>query len=176
MVLCTGNTFTYVHSGLVSRLYPIIYVQQNIFCWRWEQKVQWCLVACEEQVLTLNCWGRALKPKSEIFKLPFASRRRFSGCNQSTMKVLFDKNVTRRNRTIGFISELENGNKTPKQYIFILHQSTCKWHNTHLQISVIDLTTMAIINCVNELVKVLPRLVLWKPPLFSLPKASTRFE
>lgn len=31
--------------------------------------------------ITLKCWGRALRPKSDIFIFPLESRRMFSNCN-----------------------------------------------------------------------------------------------
>lgn len=37
------------------------------------------------EILTPRCWGRALRPKSDIFMFPFASIRIFSGCNKQKL-------------------------------------------------------------------------------------------
>ena len=92
--------------------------------------------------LTRTCWGSALNPKSETFRVPFASKSKFSGCNQKVcnwIQHIIHKNRKRNNNNNNNIS-------------------------SNLKVSMINTSAMAIVHCINKLLKVLPRLIFLQSP------------
>jgi hypothetical protein len=95
----------------------------------------------------LTFCGNALNPKSETFKFPNASRRRFSGY---TLKKKKKVDHSRPNH------KTKNSKK----------QLNCPI--IHLQVSVVHPLAMTMSNCINKLLKIPSRLVLLKSSLMNL--------
>jgi hypothetical protein len=131
-------------------------------------------------IRTLNCCGKALSPKSEIFKFPALSRSKFSGCQSRGKQETYNlrTEMTKSKVKLSFACAeamqttcilLRQKNKKQKK----LNCTNFKDANramcsTHLEISVVHSTTMAIVNSIYKLLKIFPCLILFEPSLVNL--------
>ena len=105
-----------------------------------------CVCFIEDSHMLTFC-GNALNPKSETFKFPNASRRRFSGYTFKKKKKSIIAGPITTQRT-------QKSNETTP-YI-------------HLQVSMVHTLAMTMSNCINKLLKIPSRLVLPKSSLMNL--------
>ena len=105
-------------------------------------------------MLTRTCCEKALNPKSEILRTPYESRRRFSGCKTGICII---------------ICELGSRTQVPKSKTFKhTHQSGNQGEGLNLQISMVDASTVAIINSINKLMEIASSFILFEPPTLGL--------
>mgnify|MGYP006925736717 CR=1 FL=1 len=80
------------HKSYVTAHLPTTPVKRKVLVWWHTATVCFWKCFSRSSIITLvmktrkptrKCCGSALNPKSETFRLRFASRRRFSGCNQT---------------------------------------------------------------------------------------------
>jgi hypothetical protein len=109
---------------------------------------------------TRNCWGKALRPKSDILRFPPASKSRFSGCPLRTKKATISYQ-----KMWGF----------PCLHVFVLLLLQSEEImvllaniNTYLEVSVIHTPTVAVVHCIDELLEILPWLILPQSPIVQL--------
>jgi hypothetical protein len=127
---------------------------------------------------TLNCCGKALSPKSEIFKFPALSRSKFSGCQSRGKQETYNIRTEMTESKVKLSFACAEGNADYLHTVKAKNKNLLNCTNfkdanravcsTHLEISVVHSTTMAIVNSIYKLLKIFPCLILFEPSLVNL--------